>query len=153
MANAELFKQITTSRPLLLAGRRADVAFMFRSLMVECELKNIDIAQRLGVSEANVSRWLRGNQNLSLDTLHALSDALEMNLVVQARPEREAESDTDDAKWSLVPLVSTKVVDLCAYRDLRKTARRAAASLFAKPMSEVVQEFQKDSYEPAVAVS
>lgn len=150
--NDELFEQIRSSRALLTAGRRADVAFMFRSLMVEHKIKNTDIAQRLGVSEANVSRWLRGDQNLSLDTLHALSDALAMNLAVQATPANDAEMSNDDAKWMPAPALVKTVVNLCAYRGLRQVALRAKETSFAKPMSEVVQNSQKDGNEPFVAV-
>lgn len=152
MSNAELFEQIRGSRALLTGGRRADVAFMFRALMVERKLKNVDIALRLGVSEANVSRWLRGDQNLSLDTLHALSDALGVNLAVRARPAGEAKASKDDTEWTPAPALVKTVVDLCAYRDLRQAALRAKASSFAKPMSEIDQDPQKDGNEPSVAV-
>ena len=149
--NAELKEKISSSRTLLSAGRRADVAFMFRSLMVESKLKNIDVAQRLGVSEANVSRWLRGDQNLSLDTLHALSDALVMHLVVQVQPANASEVARDDDEWMPAPALVKTVVDLCAYRGLRQAAMRGATSSFAKPLSEVVQVIEKDCDEPSAA--
>jgi transcriptional regulator with XRE-family HTH domain len=152
MSNAELFEQIKGSRALLTGGRRAAVAFMFRALMVERKLKNVDIALRLGVSEANVSRWLRGDQNLSLDTLHALSDALGVTLAIQARPVCEAKASKDDTEWTPAPAQMNTVVDFCAYRDLRQAARRGKGSSFAKPVSEIGQDPQKDGNEQSVAV-
>lgn len=80
--NADVQKKIQAETPIFQAARRSDVVMQIRSQMVERGLKNIDLAERLGVSEANVSRWLRGNQNLSLDTLYLLADALEESLIV-----------------------------------------------------------------------
>lgn len=150
--NQRLFEKLKNSREVLTAARRADVAFMFRSLMVASNLKNVDIAQRLGVSEANVSRWLRGNQNLSLDTLHALADALAAQLVIEARAANGADMSSDCEEWSPAPSAPRSVYDFCAYRDLRSSAMRGRGSSFVKPMSEVEQEPRKDDDEPALAV-
>lgn len=150
--NQKLFAKINRSRAVLTAGRRADVAFMFRSLMVAGNLKNVDVAQRLGVSEANVSRWLRGNQNLSLDTLHGLSDALAAQLVIAARVANADDLLVDCEEWAPVPKVQQSVYDLCAYRQLRKSAMQGKGSAFVKPMSEIEQEPRKDDDEPALAL-
>src|SRR5688500_867293 len=75
--------RILESKPAFTALRRADVAHQFRSCMVEKKIKNMDVAERLGVSEANVSRWLNGTQNLSLDTMYSLADALEESLILR----------------------------------------------------------------------
>lgn len=80
--NADVQKKIQADTPIFQAARRSDVVMQIRSQMIQRGLKNIDLAERLGVSEANVSRWLRGNQNLSLDTLYLLADALEEPLIV-----------------------------------------------------------------------
>ena len=148
----ELFDKIKSSRAVLTAARRADVAFMFRSLMVANNLKSVDIAHRLGVSEANVSRWLRGNQNLSLDTLHALSDALAAQLVVEARVANAADMPSDFEEWAPVPNFPRSVVDFCAYRDLRQSAMRSKGSAFGNPISEIAQEPRKEDDEPALAL-
>jgi transcriptional regulator with XRE-family HTH domain len=60
--------------------RRAEPTLQLRRAMRSKGLKNVDIAERLGISEANVSRWLRGNQNLTIDTLYALADSVESSL-------------------------------------------------------------------------
>ena len=81
--NQQIKARILESKPVFSALRRADVAHQFRSCMVEKKIKNIDVAERLGVSEANVSRWLNGTQNLSLDTMFNLADALEESLILR----------------------------------------------------------------------
>lgn len=150
--NNEVFSKINRSRAILTAGRRADVAFMFRSLMVAANLKNVDIAQRLGVSEANVSRWLRGNQNLSLDTLHALSDALAAQLVIEARVASAEPLSESCEEWVPEPKAERPVYDFCAYRELRQSAMCGKGSSFVKPMSEIEQGPRKDNDEPALAL-
>lgn len=64
------------------SARRLEFALRVREKMKEKGLRNQDVAERLGVSEANVSRWLRGNQNIGLDTMYQLADAIEVPLHV-----------------------------------------------------------------------
>jgi transcriptional regulator with XRE-family HTH domain len=81
--NQQIKARIFESKPSFTALRRADLAHQFRSCMVEKKIRNLDLAERLGVSEANVSRWLNGTQNLSLDTMYGLADALEESLILR----------------------------------------------------------------------
>lgn len=81
-SNEDIRKSIEETTPLFQAARRANVALQIRSKMHEKGLKNRDIAERLGVSEANISRWLRGNQNLGVDTIYQLADALEESVEI-----------------------------------------------------------------------
>ena len=83
--NAELKKKIATNFAIFQSVRRADLAMQIRTKMLEKGLRSVDLAERLGVSEANVSRWLRGNQNLGIDTMHLLADALEVPLKITFR--------------------------------------------------------------------
>ena len=80
--NAELKKKIATNFAIFQSVRRADLAMQIRTKMLEKGLRSVDIAERLGVSEANVSRWLRGDQNLGIDTMHLFADALEVPLKI-----------------------------------------------------------------------
>lgn len=80
--NFEINKVIESRMAIFQAVRRSDFPMQIRAKMLEKGLKNIDIAERLMVSEANVSRWLRGNQNLSVDTLYQLADAIEEPLML-----------------------------------------------------------------------
>lgn len=146
-SNLELHQKISHLRTILTPARRAHIAFMFRAKMVELQLKNVDIACRLGVSEANVSRWLRGDQNLSLDTLHALSDALEANLGVTVHRSEAAGWEQDNAESLVAP---ANVIELHQFRELRdKTTRKYK---FAKPMSEIIGANDGDAYERAAAL-
>jgi transcriptional regulator with XRE-family HTH domain len=103
--------------------RRAEPTLQIRRLMRAKNLRNVDIAERLGISEANVSRLLRGNQNLKLDTLYSLADALNETLTIfigalqvksigTAAPLVEAIPED----WKTNSFDSTNVISLRAYR-------------------------------------
>jgi transcriptional regulator with XRE-family HTH domain len=80
MNNAEIAEKIKEEYELYgLSWRFAPVA-EFRCAMQEKGVKSKDIAERLGVTEANISRLLRGDQNLKIDTLYLLALALEKKL-------------------------------------------------------------------------
>lgn len=87
-------------------ARRMDVALQFRSAMRRKGMKSVDVAKCLGVSEANVSRWLRGNQNLSLDTLYLLADALSEPLIIQVGGTGLAKEAPHSDCGELVPMSS-----------------------------------------------
>lgn len=80
MNNFEIAQQIIEDAEIYGFARRSAPVFEIRRIMSIKGLKSIDIAERLGVTEANVSRWLRGDQNLKLDTLYSLADAVEERL-------------------------------------------------------------------------
>lgn len=80
MNNFDIAKEIAEDAEVFSFARRAAPIFEVRRIMALKGLKNIDLAERLGVSEANVSRWLRGDQNLKLDTLYSISDAIQERL-------------------------------------------------------------------------
>lgn len=93
--------RVEQSKKLLTAVRRSDVALQFRGQMVEKGIKNVDIADILGVSEANVSRWLKGDQNLSLDTMFQLADAIDEDLkIVLGSAKKQAAHVQDHCSWS-----------------------------------------------------
>jgi transcriptional regulator with XRE-family HTH domain len=134
--NAELKKKIATNLAIFQSVRRADLAMQIRTKMLEKGLRSVDLAERLGVSEANVSRWLRGNQNLGIDTMHLLADALEVPLKItfsessaisQEEPSTtywnadvfEGEVDIQAGTTS-VHVAYNKVISLNHYSELRK---------------------------------
>ena len=61
---------------------RASVALSFRivdrihEILEEKELKQKDLAERLGKSEAEISKWMRGTHNFTIDTLASIEAAL-----------------------------------------------------------------------------
>lgn len=139
-SNEEVRKSIEETAPLFQAVRRADVALQIRSKMHAKGLKNRDIAERLGVSEANVSRWLRGNQNLSVDTIYQLADAIEESVEIIVGTSNAAHTKQEDISLSdnrggweelkaataaveqqlTAPSHSSKVYDIESYRLLRQ---------------------------------
>lgn len=80
MTNFDIAQQIAEDAEVFCYARRGAPILEVRRIMALKGLKNVDIAERLGVSEANVSRWLRGDQNLKLDTIYSLADAVEERL-------------------------------------------------------------------------
>jgi len=66
---------------------RQSVALSFRivdriqEIMEEKGLKQKDLAQRLGKSEAEISKWMRGTHNFTIDTLASIEDALDAPIV------------------------------------------------------------------------
>lgn len=65
---------------------RSAPIFEIRRIMAKKNIKNIDIAERLGVSEQNVSRLLRGDQNIKIETLYLLAGAVEEKIVLDIAP-------------------------------------------------------------------
>lgn len=75
--NEIVAEEVAERKALWAAVRRAEPIQQVRRLMRQKKLLNKDLAERLGVTEAAVSRLLKGNQNIQIDTLYMLSDALE----------------------------------------------------------------------------
>ena len=66
---------------------RQSVALSFRivdrihEILEEKGLKQKDLAQRLGKSEAEISKWMRGTHNFTIDTLVSIEDALDAPII------------------------------------------------------------------------
>lgn len=66
---------------------RQSVALSFRivdriqEILEEKGMKQKDLAQRLGKSEAEISKWMRGTHNFTIDTLVSIEDALDAPIV------------------------------------------------------------------------
>jgi len=69
--------EVSERKALWASVRRAEPIQQVRRLMREKKVLNKDMAERLGVTEAAISRLLKGNQNIQIDTLYMLADALE----------------------------------------------------------------------------
>lgn len=130
--NAEIREAIDRNLKLFTALRRSDIAMQLRSKMVAKGVRSIDVAERLGVSEANVSRWLKGNQNLGIDTLYSLADAIEepLTLLVGAHELVEngcAPWTEEKADWGVSRAASGDVVNMSDYREFRQPKRQRHA--------------------------
>ena len=81
---------------------RKSVALSFRivdriyEILEEKGLKQKDLALRLGKSEAEISKWMRGTHNFTIDTLVSIENALEAPIIEvchsHAYPDYERES-------------------------------------------------------------
>lgn len=80
--NEIVAKDVSERKALWAAVRRAEPIQQVRRLMRDKKLLHKDIAERLDVSEAAISRLLKGNQNIQIDTLFMLADALEEPLSI-----------------------------------------------------------------------
>ena len=66
---------------------RESVALSFRivdrihDILEEKGLKQKDLAIKLGKSEAEISKWMRGTHNFTIDTLVSIEDALNAPIV------------------------------------------------------------------------
>lgn len=108
--------------------RRSDPMMQLRRLMRDKNIKSIDLAERLGVSEANVSRWLGGTQNLRLDTLYALADAVEEPLTI-VFGNISFQYETDPSSWNQElgcediweGAGQSNIVDFTRYQKVRAT--------------------------------
>ena len=66
---------------------RDSVALSFRivdrihEILEEKGLKQKDLALKLGKSEAEISKWMRGTHNFTIDTLVSIEDALDAPIV------------------------------------------------------------------------
>lgn len=156
-SNAEILKKIRENTPIFQGARRSDIAMQIRGKMAEKGLKNVDIAERLGVSEANVSRWLKGNQNLSLDTLYQLADAVSepLNIMVGSLESATVgEGFTEDVTFTcsvkasaFAPEISVEpaknfvrsscnIIELSVYAQMRSQIRKSESKTFAVARSE-----------------
>ena len=70
---------------------RQSIALSFRivdrihEILEEKGLKQKDLAQKLGKSEAEISKWMRGTHNFTIDTLVSIEDALETPIIQVCR--------------------------------------------------------------------
>lgn len=106
--NIKIRNEIKDNADLFCTIRRSEIAHHFKGCMVKKGLKIADIAERLEVSAANISRMLNGKQNLTLDNIHALADALQERVVIALESSWREDSMAcfesnyyrSDEKWS-----------------------------------------------------
>ena len=61
--------------------------------MRERDMSRVELAQRLGVSKAFVTKLLNGNTNLTIRTMVSLAAALECELLVDIQPRSKSSHD------------------------------------------------------------
>lgn len=87
--NEIVAEEVSERKALWAPVRRAEPIQQVRRLMRQNELQNRDLAIRLGISEAGVSRLLNGCQNIQIDTLYSLADALDVSLSINFSNEEQ----------------------------------------------------------------
>lgn len=95
MKNSEIAKEIAEKKALWSSARRAAPIQQIRRAMRGKKVLNKDLSERLGVSEASISRLLSGSQNLQLDTLYMLADALDQQLVISIGVQNEVRENVE----------------------------------------------------------
>ncbi len=81
--NEIVAEEVSERKGLWAPVRRAEPIQQVRRLMRQKQLLGRDLAKRMGVTEAGISRLLNGNQNIQIDTLYMLADALEEPLSIE----------------------------------------------------------------------
>lgn len=75
------------------ARRSVDLSFQIvdriHEILVAQGLRQKDLAIRLGKSEAEISQWMRGTHNFTIDTLLNIENALDAPIVKVVHPELE----------------------------------------------------------------
>lgn len=70
--------------------RMVDLSFKIvdriHDILQDKGLKQKDLAQLLGKKESEISRWMRGTHNFTIDTLISIEDALGEPIIAVCRP-------------------------------------------------------------------
>jgi transcriptional regulator with XRE-family HTH domain len=82
MDNEAIARAVDDIEALWSATRRAAVMQQIRRVMRVKGIKSVDLAERLRMHPQSVSRLLRGNQNVQINTLYRFADALEVPLTI-----------------------------------------------------------------------
>jgi transcriptional regulator with XRE-family HTH domain len=135
-------EEVLERKALWSGVRRGEPIQQVRRLMREKQLLNKDLAARMGITEAGVSRLLRGNQNIQIDTLYMLSDALEVPLAIDFGKEESMFTYSYDEEIVSAYFESSdlaaggcKVFDLHSFRKYTKSTTNmepAPSALFAE---------------------
>ena len=76
-------------------------ALTVERVMKQKEVKKKDLAERLGQSPANVSKVLRGDANLTIETMTKLALALDVEVSIQLMPRKVSSGSRLDSAASL----------------------------------------------------
>ncbi|WP_461832838.1 helix-turn-helix domain-containing protein [Desulfothermus sp.] len=87
------FKEIKKTDSYIAEQTKLDFIVQIYKLMQESNITQKEFARKLGVTEAYVSRILRGNINFTIDTMVKLTRALNSNLHIKVVPVYQ------DVKW------------------------------------------------------
>ena len=98
------------------------IAFEILERLDELHWKQKDLAEKMGVTPQQVSKWVKGNENFTLETLGKLSDVLGIELIQVPRvkepkctvetklPTLISSYELNKTKFSINPVVKLKAV-------------------------------------------
>ena len=74
-------KEYRDEDSLLYTRHAMQIALLVKHNLKEQGLSQVDFGKRIGKSDAEVSKWLSGNQNFTLRTLSKIENALGIEIV------------------------------------------------------------------------
>lgn len=83
----DLVKRADVSQSIAIEGAKLDFALSLSEMMEREGVKKADLAERLGVSRPMVTKILRGNSNLTIETMVRASSAVSGKLQIGVIPE------------------------------------------------------------------
>jgi transcriptional regulator with XRE-family HTH domain len=83
----DLVSRADVSESIAIEGAKLDFALSLSEIMEREGLKKVDLAERLGVSRPMVTKILRGNSNLTIETMVRASVAVSGKLQIRVVPE------------------------------------------------------------------
>lgn len=81
--NYEIGRQVFENDLKFKQDRRKNIVDQLFQIMKSKHIRGTDVATRIDMADASVSRILAGGQNLTLDTMHKLANSVECDLVIK----------------------------------------------------------------------
>ena len=109
------------------------------------------LADKIGVSQQYVSKILKGQENLSLDTITGLGDALGVNFIssdfkaMMKEQEEVEEENTNHTKY-ITNIIASPVISACAAEDRRVYVNMETTCMFERT-GIIVEKNEKDGFD------
>jgi transcriptional regulator with XRE-family HTH domain len=82
MSFKQLKKRLSSTWQGKAGKSKMDFAFRVHDLMADAGINNAQLSEKMGTSAAYVTKVLRGEQNLSIDSIHKIAHALEAQVTI-----------------------------------------------------------------------
>lgn len=140
---AKFFNDLRASDEFHFEGAKLEFALELKRVMERENVKSVDLAERLGVSAPMVSKLLRGDANVTIETMVKLSRSLGGKLFVKivrdgcaARLFELAQTEQQRAPvHKLPPGFFTRAVSSAAWNIAANDFDEAGQSYEAKPLA------------------
>ena len=95
-----------------LVRQRVDLSFQIvdriHDILVAKRLKQKDLALLLGKKEAEISKWMRGTHNFTIDTIVSIEQALGAPILQVVAQEEKAHAYEVESMMASEPFIQTK---------------------------------------------